>query len=113
MGLLELQRQLKPLSQHWHKIGVAVNIGSLGTINRLHGRDPERCLHSVCCEWLVMERGLAWERVVAVLRALSVGALSVGAQVEEVAGEIEKRFCQDSDSTADKSLTMVRRTNYN
>ena len=111
--LLDLQRQLRPLSQYWYEIGLQVELPKsiLKAIERISEKSAERGLQKVCHEWIGKESELTWQRVVEVLRAGELGQ-----HTAEVADEIHKRFCQETSSggtpdksiDSDKSLTMVR-----
>ena len=110
--LLELQRQLAPVSQHWYKIGLQLKITRqrLNVTKELHGKSNEKSLHEVCKQWLRNEEEPTWDKVVTALRAEELVH-----HTKEVAEEIHGRFCRDSSSggtpdksvNSDKSLTMV------
>ena len=97
MELLQLQRQLSPVARYWYEIGLQLDIpeSTLTDIKGLKGN--KKCMKRVCTEWLKIKSELTWGEVVAVLKTRELVR-----HTGEVAEEIHKRFCQDSDPSPGK-----------
>ena len=110
--VLALQRQLKPVAQHWYAIGrqLKVSHSTLKWIRTLNSAASyEKCLGEVCLEWVKIEKNPTWDKVVVALRAPELVH-----NTRSVADEIQTRFCQDlhsstgsPDDKSNKSLTLV------
>ena len=99
--LLELQRQLMPLSPHWYQIGLGANLprSRLRLLDQFYRKSHKESLRRLCVVWVEAEPELTWEEVVGVLRGRQLESLA-----GEVAQEIQWRLClPDPGETADRS----------
>lgn len=106
--LLAFQDELKPVAQHWYKIGQQLQISesTLKTIRTVHWKSYEKCLGEVCMNWLEKETKPVWSKVVRALRSEDLVHFTGG-----VADDLQKKYCPQpasmSSATSAKSYTMV------
>ena len=105
---LAFQNELKPVAQHWYKIGKQLQISesTLETIRTVHWRSYETCLGELGINWLKKERNATWDKLVKALRSENLAHLTGG-----VADDLQKKYCPKpssmSSATSAKSYTMV------
>ena len=105
---LAFQNELKPVAQHWYKIGKQLQISesTLETIRTVHWRSYETCLGELGINWLKKERNATWGKLVKALRSENLAHLTGG-----VADDLQKKYCPKpssmSSATSAKSYTMV------
>ena len=95
-GVLE---EVVDVSAQWYQLGLQlkVKIGRLESIQAQFS-EPERQLLEMLKTWLTTSDNASWKALTAALRSRTVGA-------SQLAGELEKKYCQVEETDVGKSMS--------
>lgn len=98
-----LLKELQPVKKKWYIIGTQLKVSNrvLNIIKIDHRDSADKCLASLCKQWLESSNGATWQGVVDALRSSLVAE-------KDLADKLEQEYCWESSNS--KTWVRVRYT---